>query len=79
MLTLSLDRTVEVGDFQDIQAWTKFEYKGRGGKYSEFVWNKEHFTGVDYDESTKEAGVIRRFEGKLWADADLERGNYDYL
>lgn len=73
------DRNVEIGGFKTIQAWTKFEYEGRGGEHSEFVWNKDHFSGVDYDENTKEAGVIHRFEGKKWADADTERGNYDYL
>lgn len=79
LLTFRSDRNVEIGGFEVIQAWTKFEYKGRGGQYSQFVWNKDHFSGVDYDDSTKEIGSIRRFEGKQWADADLERGNFDYL
>lgn len=75
-----IDRNVEIGGFEPIQAWTKFDFPGRKGKHSTFTWNKDHFSGVDYDERTKEVGVIRRFEGKSWAeDADKERGNYDYL
>lgn len=74
-----LDRNTEIGGFEYIQAWTKFEYEARRGQYSDFVWGRDHFSGVDYDESTKEIG-IRRFEGKAWAeDADPEYGNYDYL
>jgi alpha-amylase len=42
-------------------------------------WNKEHFTGVDYDHITGEKGVWK-FEGKEWAeDVDEELGNYDFL
>lgn len=77
--TFKVDRNAEIGEFKDISAWTKFDYEARRGKHSEFTWNKDHFNGVDYDENTKEAGVIHRFEGKQWADADPERGNYDYL
>lgn len=73
------DRNVEVGGYQDIEAWTKFDYYARNGKYSAFSWNKDHFSGVDYDDKNKTAGIIYRFEGKKWADADEERGNYDYL
>lgn len=73
------DRNAEIGGFENIQAWTKFEYEARNGVHSNFTWHKEHFSGVDYDEITKEI-TIRRFEGKTWAhDADPEYGNYDYL
>ncbi|PSR83745.1 alpha-amylase [Coniella lustricola] len=76
----SFNRNCEIGDFEDIQAWTKFEYKARNNEYSSFVWHKDHFSGVDYDEKTKTAGIVRRLEGKNWAsDVDPERGNYDYL
>jgi len=42
-------------------------------------WNKDHFTGVDYDNKTK-TNAVWRFEGKKWAyEVDEELGNYDYL
>ncbi|KAF3770275.1 family 13 glycoside hydrolase [Cryphonectria parasitica EP155] len=76
----NFDRNAEIGEYEAIQAWTKFEYKARNKQYSSFTWHKDHFSGVDYDERTKTAGVVHRFEGKQWAvDVDSERGNYDYL
>ncbi|RYP65543.1 hypothetical protein DL769_006289 [Monosporascus sp. CRB-8-3] len=74
------DRLKEVtGGLEDIEAWTGFDYPARGDKYSSFKWNKSHFSGVDFDEKTKDY-AIWRLEGKRWAhDADEDRGNYDYL
>lgn len=69
----------EAGETEDIEAWTRWSFPGRGTAYSPMKWNKEHFTGIDYDHLRKENGVWR-FEGKLWAaDVDEELGNYDYL
>ena len=45
-------------------------------------WNKNHFSGTDYDQKTKTNGVYRFLgrEKKGWAkDVDSELGNYDYL
>ncbi|KAL2150430.1 hypothetical protein VTH82DRAFT_6993 [Thermothelomyces myriococcoides] len=64
---------------REIGAWTGFEFPGRKGKYSGMKWNREHFTGVDYDYQKRERGVWK-LEGKEWAeDVDEELGNYDYL
>lgn len=42
-------------------------------------WNKDHFTGVDYDNKSK-TNAVWRFDDKKWAyDVDEELGNYDYL
>ncbi|KAK4132134.1 glycoside hydrolase family 13 protein [Trichocladium antarcticum] len=63
----------------EIEAWSGFEFAGRGGRYSGMRWGKEHFTGIDWDDVRKEKGVWR-FEGKEWApDVDEELGNYDFL
>ena len=73
------DRTRDAGPPAPIEAWTGFNFPGRGGAHSAMHWNCEHFTGIDYDHATGQKGVWR-FEGKTWApDVDEERGNYDYL
>lgn len=62
-----------------IEAWSGYEFPGRGSAYSPLKWNKEHFTGIDYDHKTQSKGVWK-FEGKEWAqDVDEELGSYDYL
>lgn len=73
------DRLKEISGPQKIEAWTKFDFPGRGMKYSPLKWNKKHFSGVDWDQKTKSKGVYK-FRGKQWAhDVDEELGNYDFL
>lgn len=75
------NRLYEMEEARDIEAWTKFTFPGRQGKYSDFVWNFQHFSGVDYDVKTGEKGVFKI----IWGDRDWnqgvsdEKGNYDYL
>jgi alpha-amylase len=79
LLTESQDRLKDISKPQKIEAWTKFKFPGRGGKYSALKWNKEHFTGVDRNHKSKSQGIWR-FQKKSWAyDVDEELGNYDYL
>ncbi|KAK4167034.1 alpha-amylase [Cladorrhinum sp. PSN259] len=67
------------GGKRDVEVWTGFDFPGRQGKYSGLRWRKEHFTGVDYDDVSKEKGVWK-LEGKEWKDdVDEELGNYDFL
>ena len=75
------DRSVELGEPHDIRAWTKFTFPGRGDTYSDFKWNFNHFTGVDYDSLSGESGIYRILgENKYWSDnVSAEKGNYDYL
>ncbi|MCH5281394.1 MAG: alpha-amylase [Lachnospiraceae bacterium] len=64
---------------KQIEAWTKFTYSGRGGKYSDFTWNAVHFDGVDWDDHEKRNGVFL-FQNKEWdKEVDGENVNYDYL
>jgi len=66
----------------EIEAYTKFTYPARNGKYSDFKWDFQCFTGVDYDARAEETGVysIQNQYGEGWADVlDTENGNYDYL
>jgi alpha-amylase len=73
------DRLKEISGVQQIEAWTKFTYPVRNGKYSDFSWNAAHFDGVDWDEKTRRNGVFR-FKDKQWDQGvDGEHINYDYL
>ena len=73
------DRTKEISEVKDIEAWTRFTFPGRNGKYDDFVWDAGCFSGVDWDER-REKGGIYNFEGSPWAESvDKENANYDYL
>ncbi len=62
-----------------VDAWTKFTFPGRKGKYSSFVWNWHHFDGIDYDNKTQQKAIYRLY-GKNWdAQVSNENENYDYL
>ncbi|KAJ7284988.1 glycoside hydrolase family 13 protein [Mycena rebaudengoi] len=70
------NRLKDEGPLREIDVWTAFDFKGRGGKYSSFRWTHEHFTGLDWDHRTRKGGIYRMAGKKL---VDSELGNYDYL
>ncbi|MBS6398246.1 MAG: alpha-amylase [Clostridiales bacterium] len=73
------NRMQELGSPRQIEAWTRFDFPGRGDKYSSFHWNHTHFDGVDWDQRERRNGIYR-FEGCSWdSNVDAENGNYDYL
>jgi alpha-amylase len=62
-----------------VTVWTGFDFPGRNGKHSAFKYNSQHFSGIDYEESTKSHGIWRFVgENKIgWAtDVSDELGNY---
>ena len=75
------DRTKDIEKPRNIKAWTGFSFPGRAGKYSEFNWNFNHFTGVDYDSKTGDTGIFRILgENKGWNwGVSHDNGNFDYL
>lgn len=75
------DRTKEISDVHNIEGWTGFNFPGRNQKYSDFEWNFQHFSGVDYDQKSATDGIFKIVgENKQWADGvSEEKGNYDYL
>ncbi|MCR5137733.1 MAG: alpha-amylase [Oscillospiraceae bacterium] len=74
------NRWKQIGGAQRIQAWSRFTFPGRKGKYSRFTWDHRHFSGTDWDESSQEMGNIYRFLGKHWQpETDPENGTFDYL
>lgn len=73
------DRNVSLSNALPIKAWTKYNFDGRGDKYSSFKWNWTHFHGVDWDENASKAAIYK-FYGKHWDEnVDTEKGNFDYL
>ena len=75
------DRAKEISDAHNIEGWTKFTFPGRNGKYSDFEWDFNHFTGIDFDQKNDVTGVFKILgENKYWSDGvSNEKGNYDYL
>ena len=73
------NREQETTGIEQITAWTIFNFPGRKGRYSDFVWTSKCFDGVDWDDKQKKNSIYL-FEGKEWdKDVDPENGNYDYL
>ncbi|TCJ17079.1 alpha-amylase [Flaviaesturariibacter flavus] len=75
-------RITPVGEPREIEAYTLFKYPARGGKYSEFVWTHQCFSGVDWDARTGETGIYSILQewGDDWEEMiSDEKGNYDYL
>jgi len=74
-------RELNVSEPFEIEGWTKFNYPGRNGKYSDFQWNSTHFTGTDLDQTTGLNSIYRILgENKYWSkNVDTEFGIYDYL
>lgn len=76
------NRNQELGGDVWIEAWTRFDFPGRGTTYSPFKWRWYHFDGTDWAQNLQESGTIYKFRGtgKAWDwEVDGENGNYDYL
>ncbi|MFC4210094.1 alpha-amylase [Pedobacter lithocola] len=76
------NRNEFTSDVFEIEAWTKFTFPGRKGKYSEFIWDHLCFSGVDWAEDLQETAIysIQNHLGEGFEDVpSTENGNYDYL
>ncbi|KAG8838692.1 hypothetical protein FRB91_007462, partial [Serendipita sp. 411] len=78
-----MDRNREIGKVETIEAWTRYTFKARKGKYSIMSWNSDHFTGTDWDARRRRKGVFKITgpgDHQGWNPrVDSELGNYDYL
>ena len=75
------NRQQNISEPFEIESYTKFTFPGRGEKYSNFKWNFQCFSGVDFAEG-QENGIyqIINDHGDGWEEVvDDEKGNYDYL
>ena len=73
------NRLYEVVSEKEVEVWTKFTFPGRAGKYDDYVWTWNNFSGVDYDQRTHSHEILE-FAGHNWDnDVDSENNNFDYL
>ncbi|GAB4093522.1 alpha-amylase [Flaviaesturariibacter terrae] len=75
-------RLTPIGEPELVEAFTRFTYPGRAGRYSDFVWTHQCFSGVDYHHGTQETAVFNILQewGDDWEELPSdEKGNYDYL
>jgi len=73
------DREQVISEPEQIEAWTRFTFPGRAGKYSTFTWDHTCFSGVDWDQRRDKAAIYN-FVGSPWSPAvDKENNNFDYL
>lgn len=76
------DRNKFIGEPFEINAFTKFTFPGRKGKYSDFIWDHTCFSGTDFADDLQENGIfsILNEYGMDWEEViSAEKGNYDYL
>ena len=66
------------GEIETIEAWTHFQFPGRGAKYSSMEWHWHHFQAVD--QQGEDGYHIYLFDGKQFdPNVDGEKGNFDFL
>jgi alpha-amylase len=74
------NRDYPIGNAQEIEVYTKFNFPGRGDRYSSMKWNHHHFDSVNHNMLNSSDGVVYLFEGQGFEKfVDLEKGNYDFL
>lgn len=74
------DRNRILSDWYQINAWTKFTFPNRAGKYSTMQWFWWCFDALNYNADTGRDDVIYRLKEKHFStEVSNEHGNYDYL
>lgn len=72
------NRTEFVGPEKTMEAFTKFTFPGRKGKYSKFIWDWHSFSG--FSNGDGKIYSIQNEYGSGWENVlSTELGNYDYL
>ena len=74
------NRNREIGDYREIEIYTKFNFSERGNKHSSFKWNADHFDAVNHNAYDWNDRHIYRLADKVFeTDVDPRHGNYDFL
>ncbi|KAF2093973.1 thermostable alpha-amylase [Rhizodiscina lignyota] len=75
------DRTKEVSEPYEIDAWLGFDFPGRGEKYSSQKYHWYHFSGTDYNNENGRKAIYKILgDNKDWSSSvDKEQGNADYM
>lgn len=71
-----------ISDPMEIEAHTRFTFPGRGQTYSDFKWDYQCFTGLDYAADLDENAIFSIINdyGEGWEPlVHNEKGNFDYL
>ena len=78
VIKLNPDNRNEFIGEEKIDAWTKFYFPGRKGKYSDFTWDWQSFTGIS--ENHDIYLIPNEYSDGQWEEMiEDELGNYDYL
>lgn len=75
------DRTKDLTEPYEIEAWLGFDFPGRGEANSKVKYHWYHFSGTDYNAANSKTAIYRiTGNGKYWSPGvDRERGDYDCL
>ncbi len=64
----------------EADAYTRYTFPGRNGKYSAFIWDHHCFSGLDSIGDEKGIFKIINEYGDTWGEViSEEKGNFDYL
>ncbi len=74
-----INQREQIGEHQEIMAWTHFTFPGRNGKYSELQWHWWHFSASDLNTLDHDMKAVFLFEGKSFGHEGSIVGNIDYL
>jgi alpha-amylase len=74
------DRNRALSDWYQIDAYTRFTFPGRAGKYSSMSWFWWCFDALSYNADTHNTSRLYRLKDKCFSTGvSHEHGNYDYL
>lgn len=69
-----------IGDWQEIEIYSRFNFPGRGDKYSSMKWNAWQFDAVNHNKRIPGDHIVYLLAGRSFDKfVDLEKGNYDFL
>lgn len=72
------DRNRIIGQPYQVEAYTKFFFPGRKGKYSNYIWDSHSFAGISVDKTIDL--ILNEYTNGQWEKVPgTEHGNYDYL
>jgi alpha-amylase len=74
------NRNQDISSVETIKVWTKFDFLGRGNKYSAMKWDWRHFDSVNHNMFKPGDNTIYRSKAKHFETAvNTGHGNYDFL
>lgn len=74
------NRDHPLGGLQEIEIYSRFNFPGRGDKYSSMKWNAWQFDAVNHNMLAPSDNIVYLLEGRSFDQfVSLEKGNYDFL